>query len=159
MSCIKIIFKDITFTEWSNISDICLLWNVQGKTYLSRCNLLVKYTYLSISLSWSHSPFMWEIVGSKRCEWKMKSCDFYEELWFKWKVATFTKSCDLYEKLRLEWKIVTLMKNCEFYERWWPFRKIVTFQMFVTFPVRHNKNFFTLPLFSINWGIYSHFKT
>ena len=63
----------------------------------------------------------------KRCEWKMKSCDFYEELWLLWNVATFMKSCDFYEKLRLLWKVVTFMESCDFYERWRPFWKIVTF--------------------------------
>ena len=63
----------------------------------------------------------------KRCEWKMKSCDFYEELWLLWNVATFMKSCDFYEKLRLLWKVMTFMESCDFYERWRPFWKIVTF--------------------------------
>ena len=51
----------------------------------------------------------------KRCEWKMKSCDFYEELWLLWNVATFMKSCEFYEKLWLLWKVVTFMKSCDFY--------------------------------------------
>ena len=80
----------------------------------------------------------------KRCEWKMKSCDFYEELWLLWNVATFMKSCDFYEKLRLLWKIVTwwkvvtFMKGDDLSERLW------LFQRFVTFPVKHNKNLFAL---------------
>ena len=57
----------------------------------------------------------------KRCEWKMKSCDFYKELRLLWNVATFMKSCDFYEKLRILWKVVNFM------ERWRPFSKIVTF--------------------------------
>ena len=49
----------------------------------------------------------------KRCEWKMKSCDFYEELWLLWNVATFMKSCDFYERWRPFWKIVTFPKVCD----------------------------------------------
>ena len=75
----------------------------------------------------------------KRCEWKMKSCDFYEEFWLLWKVATFVKSCNFYEKLWLLWKVVTFMKGDDLSERLW------LFQRFVTFPVRHNKNFFAPP--------------
>ena len=63
----------------------------------------------------------------KRCKWKMKSCDFYKELWLLWNVAIFMKSCDFYEKLRLLWKVMTFMESCDFYERWRPFWKIVTF--------------------------------
>ena len=69
----------------------------------------------------------------KRCEWKMKSCDFYEELWLLWNVATFMKSCHFYEKLRLLWKVVTFMKSCDFYEElrllWklWLLWEVVTF--------------------------------
>ena len=63
----------------------------------------------------------------KRCEWKMKSCDFYEELWLLWNVTTFMKNCDFYEKLWILWKVVTFMECCDFYERWRPFWKIVTF--------------------------------
>ena len=57
----------------------------------------------------------------------MKSCDFYEELWLLWNVATLMKSCDFYEKLQFLWKVVTFMESCDFYERWRPFWKIVTF--------------------------------
>ena len=63
----------------------------------------------------------------KMCEWKMKSCDFYEELRLLWNVATFMKSCDFYEKLWLLWKVVTFMESCDFYERWGHLWKIVTF--------------------------------
>ena len=58
----------------------------------------------------------------KRCEWKMKSCDFYEELWLLWNVATFMKSCDFYEKLWLLWKVTTFLKDCDFSKGLWPFR-------------------------------------
>ena len=50
----------------------------------------------------------------KRCEWKMKSCDFYEELWLLWNVATFMKSCEFYEKLWLLWKVAIFMKSFDF---------------------------------------------
>ena len=64
----------------------------------------------------------------KRCEWKMKSCDFYEELWLLWNVATFMKSCnfmkscDFYGKLWLLWKVTTFLKDCDFSKGLWPFR-------------------------------------
>ena len=73
-----------------------------------------------------HAGDCW-IFFKKRCEWKMKSCDFYEELWLLWNVATLMKSRDFYEKLWLLWKVVTFMESCDFYERWRPFWKIVTF--------------------------------
>ena len=90
--------------------------------------------------------------GKWRVTTFMKNCDFYEMLRLLWKVVTFMKSCDFYEKLWLLWKVLTFMKGDNLSERFW------LFQRFVTFPVRHNKNFFALPLFSINWGISSHFK-
>ena len=83
-----------------------------------------------------HAGACWVL---KRCEWKMKSCDFYEKLRLWWKVVTFMKSCNSYEKLWLLWKVVTFMKGDDHSERLW------LFQRFVTFPVRHNKNLFSPP--------------
>ena len=90
-----------------------------------------------------HAGYCWIL---KRCEWKMKSCDFYEELWLLWNVATLMKSCDFNEKLWFLWKVVTLwkvltfMKGDDLSERLW------LFQRFVTFPVSHNKNLFALSI-------------
>ena len=70
----------------------------------------------------------------KRCEWKMKSCDFYKEFWLLWNVATLMKSCllwkvaifmksyDFYGKLWLLWKVTTILKDCDFSKGLWPFR-------------------------------------
>ena len=55
----------------------------------------------------------------KRCEWKIKCCDFYKKLWFLWKVATFMKSCDFYGKLWFLWKVTTFLKDCDFSKGLW----------------------------------------
>ena len=62
----------------------------------------------------------------KRYEWKMNSCDFYEELWLLWNVATLMKSCDFYEKLQFLWKVVTFMESCDFYGKLWLLWKVTT---------------------------------
>ena len=99
----------------------------------SKVHILVRFfVFESFTI---HAGDWWIL---KRCEWKMKSCDFYEELWLLWNVVTFMKSCYFYEKLWLLWKVVTFMKGDDLSERLW------LFQRFVTFPVRHNKNLFAL---------------
>ena len=71
-----------------------------------------------------HAGDCWILIW---CERKIKSCNFYEELWLLWNIATLKKSCEFYEKLWFLWKVVTFMESFDFYERWRPFWKIVTF--------------------------------
>ena len=83
---------------------------------------------------------LWRVVTFTKC------CEFYEKLWLLWKLATFMKNCDFYGKLWLLWKVTTFLKDCDFSKGLWPFRygTIRTFSHYL--------------LFSINWGISSHFK-
>ena len=100
------------------------------------CKVHILVRYFLLNTFPIHAGDFWVL---KKWEWKMKSCDFYEELWLLWNVATLMKSCDFYEKLQFLWKVVTFMKGDDFSERLW------LFQRFVTFPVRHNKNHFSPP--------------
>ena len=83
---------------------------------------------------------LWRVVTFIKC------CDFYEKLWILWKVATFMKSCDIYGRLWLLWKVTTFLKDCDFSKGLWPFLSGTI------------RTFSDYPLFSLNWGIFSHFQ-
>lgn len=57
----------------------------------------------------------------------IKSYEFYENLWFLWKIENFNEELWFLWEVTTLRRVTTFMKSCNFYENLWHFRRIATF--------------------------------